>query len=63
MIYELERLIEQAVEAGAHLDEIEKEIITPAPVDEEQKAVLWLFAEPLHARHSESIGDQLLPVG
>lgn len=63
MIDELERLIEQAIRAGADLDQIEREIITPAPVDEEQQAVLWLYAEALHARRSESIAEPLRPVG
>lgn len=32
------------VEAGADLAEVSRSIIEPAPVDEDQKAALWLFA-------------------
>ena len=60
---ELQRLIEQAVRAGADLDQIEREIVTPAPFDEEQQAALWLYAEALHARRSDSIAETVLPVG
>jgi hypothetical protein len=63
MLDELEGLIEQAIRAGAHVDQIEREIITPAPVDEEQHAVLWLYAEALHARRSEAMAEPLLPFG
>jgi hypothetical protein len=35
---------------GAKLDEIEATIINPAPVDEEYKSVLWLFADGLLGR-------------
>lgn len=47
MVSELQRQIADAVRAGAHLDQIEEAIIERAPVDEDQRAALWLYAEAL----------------
>jgi hypothetical protein len=54
-VLERQRRIALAVRAGAELDEIEVAIIDPAPVDEEQKAALWLYAEALEERRRESM--------
>jgi hypothetical protein len=37
------------------LDEIDQTIIALAPVDEEEKAALWLYAEVLEERRNESM--------
>ena len=49
------RQVAVAVRTGMRLDAIEETIIAPAPVDAEQKAALWLYAEALEARRSESM--------
>ena len=51
----LQQQIAQAVRAGLETDEIEQLVIAPAPLDEEEKAALWLFAEVLEERGAESI--------
>ena len=56
MVSELLRQIANAVLAGAGIDAIDEAIIDPAPVDEEQKAVLWLYAQALQERR----GDRML---
>jgi len=63
MVSGLHRQITRAVQAGIELDEIEELIIDPAPVDEEMKAALWLYAEALDGRRQESmLGDgELVP--
>ena len=43
----LQDTIVAAVLAGADLDAIEEQIIDRAPLDEEQKSALWLYAEAL----------------
>jgi len=50
LIEDLQRHIAQAVLGGADLDEIQDMIIDPAPLDEEEKAVLWLYADVLEGR-------------
>jgi hypothetical protein len=50
MVSELLRQIADAVLAGARVDAIEEAIIDPAPLDEEQKSVLWLYAQALQER-------------
>ncbi len=55
MALERQRQIALAVAAGAELEEIEATIIDPAPVDEEQKAALWLYAEALQERRRDSM--------
>ncbi len=55
MVPALQREIARAVRAGVALDEIEELVIDPAPLDDEQKAALWLYAEALDGRRSESM--------
>ena len=55
MVPELQRQIARAVRAGVELDEIEQLVIDPSPLDEEQKAALWLYAEALSGRRNESM--------
>ncbi|MGO9901676.1 MAG: hypothetical protein ACLP0J_18760 [Solirubrobacteraceae bacterium] len=45
MLAGLRYAIAQAALAGIKLDAIEEQIINQAPIDEEQKAALWLYAE------------------
>lgn len=45
-----QRRIIQAVKAGMSLDAIEEAIIDPAPVEEDEKAALWLYAQALRER-------------
>jgi hypothetical protein len=55
MVSELLRQIADAVRAGAEVDAIDGAIIAPAPLDEEQKSVLWLYAQALQARRSDGM--------
>lgn len=55
MLSELQREIVLAVLGDATLDAIEARIIKPAPIDEEQKAALWLYAEALLERRREAM--------
>ena len=55
MLSELQRRIAVAVLADADLDAIEATIISPAPLDEEQKSALWLYAEVLLERRHDAI--------
>jgi hypothetical protein len=55
MVSRLQRRIAQAVRAGVDLDEIEELVIDPSPLDDEQKAALWLYAEALKDRRNESM--------
>jgi len=55
MFAELRQAIASAVRAGFDLDEIEDTIISRAPLDEEQKSALWLYAEVLIERPAELI--------
>jgi hypothetical protein len=61
--HELHRLIEAATLAGGDLDEIEERLITPAPLDEDDRAALWLYAEAPLARRREPAHEPSLPVG
>jgi hypothetical protein len=65
MVTGLQRQIARAVRAGVDLPEIEALVIEPAPVDEEEKAALWLYAEALIERRNESnpIDEQPAGVG
>jgi hypothetical protein len=54
----LQREIARAVLAGVDLEGIEETIIDPAPVDEEQKSALWLYAEGLCERHREGMPSE-----
>jgi hypothetical protein len=46
----LHRQIAQAVAAGHDIDEIELHIIDPAPLAEDEKSAMWLYAEALTER-------------
>jgi hypothetical protein len=46
----LHRQIAQAIRAGQDVDEIEQRIIQPAPVAEDEKSALWLYAQALSER-------------
>jgi hypothetical protein len=55
---ELQDLIRRALHHGDHLDEVKEEIIDPAPLAEEQKAALWLYArEDRKATEAEAPPD------
>lgn len=54
MLSELRRRIVLGVLSDAKLDAIEARIINPAPIDEEQKAALWLYAEALLERRRDA---------
>jgi len=58
MFEELQRLIAQAVLAGADLATIEREIVECSPLDEDQRAALWLYAEVLQDRGCEIVPDE-----
>ena len=47
---ELHRQIGQAFRAGLDLEEIEHDIIEPAPIGEDEKSALWLYAQVLSER-------------
>jgi hypothetical protein len=51
----LEQQVAQAVRAGLDRDEIEKLVIDPARLEEDEKAALWLYAQALEERRDESI--------
>jgi hypothetical protein len=55
VVSELLRQIADAVRAGAGVDAIDEAIIAPAPLDEEQKSVLWLYAQALQERRSDGM--------
>ena len=55
MVSELLRQIADAVRAGAEVDAIDGAIIAPASLDEEQKSVLWLYAQALQERRSDGM--------
>ena len=55
MVLELLRQIADAVRAGAGVDAIDEAIIDPASLDEEQKSVLWLYAQALQERRSDGM--------
>ncbi len=58
MFAELRGAIAQAVLAGTQLDAIERGIINPAPLNDEQKSALWLYAEAVADRPA-----RLMPAG
>jgi hypothetical protein len=55
MVAGLQRQIARAIRAGLELEEIERLVIDPAPLDADEKAALWLYAEVLTGRRSESM--------
>ncbi len=71
MISTLHRQIGLAVRAGHDIDEIGLSIIQPAPLAEDEKSALWLYAQALAelpgvSRHSRELapdGRPLTPVG
>jgi hypothetical protein len=50
MVSELHRQIAHAVRAGTDLDEIEATIIEQAPIGEDERSALWLYAQALGER-------------
>jgi hypothetical protein len=50
MATQVQGQIVQAVKAGMDLATIEEQIIDPAPMDEDEKAALWLYAQALRER-------------
>ena len=50
MVSDLHGRIAYAVRAGFELDEIEQNIIEPAPIAEDEKSALWLYAQVLSER-------------
>ncbi|HEX5924743.1 MAG TPA: hypothetical protein VFY45_12985 [Baekduia sp.] len=50
MFKELQHTIAAALSDGSELDAIEQQIINRAPLDEEQKSALWLYAAALTQR-------------
>jgi hypothetical protein len=50
MATQLQGQIMQAIKAGMDLTTIEEQIIDPAPLDEDEKAALWLYAQALRER-------------
>ena len=58
MFQAFQRLVAQAILAGADLATIEKELIERSPLAEEQRAALWLYAEALQDRGREILPDE-----
>jgi len=52
VLSDLRRSIGLAVLANTELDAIDKYIIDDAPIDDEQKSAMWLYAEVLIDRRS-----------
>jgi hypothetical protein len=50
VISDLHRQIAHAVRTGVDLDEIERDIIEPVPIAEDEKSALWLYAQVLSER-------------
>ncbi len=44
MLSSLRDAVSLRVDAGESLEVIEREVVDPAPLDEERRAALWLFA-------------------
>jgi hypothetical protein len=61
MTGDLHHQIAQAILVGMDLDEIQDAIIDPAPLEGDEKAALWLYAEALkerpRARVVTEVGD------
>lgn len=57
MIAELCRQIADATLAGADLRAIEEAVVDRAPVDEDVRAALWLYAEALQGLRPATIGS------
>ncbi len=54
MVSELHRRIREAAQEGTELEDIERTIIDAAPLSEEEKSALWLYA---HVRVERPLGD------
>ena len=50
MTEDLHRRIAHAILAGMDLDEIQEAIIDPSPLDGDEKAAMWLYADALRER-------------
>ena len=61
MVAELQREVAQALRSGASLTTIERTIIDRAPLDEEQRAALWLYAEALRDRSPDAARNTVWP--
>jgi hypothetical protein len=55
MVSELQKRIRQAALEGTELEDIERTIIDAAPLPEEEKSALWLYA---HARLERPLGER-----
>jgi hypothetical protein len=44
MLSQLREIIERRATRGESLERIESEVVEPAPLDEERRAALWLYA-------------------
>jgi hypothetical protein len=44
MLTALREAVEERIVLGDQLDRIEAEVVDPAPLDEERRAALWLYA-------------------
>jgi hypothetical protein len=53
MVSELHQRIRLAALAGHELDDIERTIIDAAPISEEEKSAMWLYAQVRVERPSE----------
>jgi hypothetical protein len=53
MLTALRETVKERVELGEPLERIEAEVVDPAPLDEERRAALWLYAwsRQQHQRH------------
>jgi hypothetical protein len=60
MVSNLQLQVAEAVRDGAGILEIEDVIIDPAPLDAEEKAALWLYAEAVRERHNLKRALELL---
>ena len=49
----LRHQIEAAMDEGASLDDVEREIVTPAPLSPELRSALWLYAWGLSERDGQ----------
>ena len=59
MTEDLQRQIAHAIVAGMDLDEIQAAIIDRSPLDADEKAAMWLYAEALQERPSSRVLGEL----
>ena len=57
--------VDEAVGTGISLDEIDEQLITPAPIPKDQKAALWLyvFSSQSHKAQRRLVRDGLMIAG